>query len=513
MRIRYLVVFLIIIAALVVCLILGKRSNKSIRNSVGLLEAVLIPPIIGNLLIIFGNRNIALVGHYIYYLGMDLVMFALVNFANNYCKGIGKGDGSQKPTAMYVLLILDAVQMLLNPFFGHAFQIEATDLEGAVYYKLVPHWGQIVHWVIDYFVFFCVILIFVLGTVKTVKIYREKYSVILLTLILVGLLQTYFILSRSPIDRSMIGYGFFGVVIYYFAIKYRPLRLLDQMLSNIVSDLTDAFYIFDPDGNCIWANRQGLSLVKENSSKYEDLAAGLKDMFGDLRGIEQESHVEFKKSVGDGDDILYFELEENQVMDEDGNLSGSYLRIHDITEEERALQMRDEQIGQISQEAYKDALTGVGNKAAYNAAVKKLNKEIEEGLSDYAVVMVDMNNLKKINDEYGHKSGDLYIKGCCHLICEAFKHSPVFRIGGDEFAVLLTGEGFARRNESVEELRNAYAVCYGKTDSEPWERYSAAVGLAERAMDDNTYELVFKRADALMYEEKKAFKDKCGSYR
>ena len=89
----------------------------------------------------------------------------------------------------------------------------------------------------------------------------------------------------------------------------------------------------------------------------------------------------------------------------------------------------------------------------------------------------------------------------------------MFRIGGDEFAAILTGEDFSRRNESVEELRNAYEVCYGKTDSNPWERYSAAVGMAEHATDDNSYELVFKRADALMYEEKKVFKEKCGSDR
>lgn len=516
MRIRYSIIFIILIGALFICVIQSRRSGKPIRNSVGLLEAALIPPIVGNLLIVyFSNRSIALVGHYIYYLGMDLVMYALVNFTNSYCKGMKgfKSEKTRKPTAMYLLLAGDAVQMLLNIWTGHAFNIEAVTVEGHDYYKVVPFLGQTIHRVVDYFVFACVILIFTIAAVMTSKIYREKYTMILLSMAVVGLFQTYFIFSRSPIDRSMIGYGIFGIIIYYFAIKYRPLRLLDQMLSYIVSDLEDAFYIFDPSGHCVWANEQGLKLVNGNAGNYDKIAERLKSMFDEGQRYEHGTHVSFKRSVGSGDDIRYFELEENQVKEEGGSLTGSYLRIHDITEEERALLMRDEQIGQISQEAYKDALTEVGNKAAYNNAVRKLSDEIAKGFGEFAVVMVDMNNLKKINDDYGHKAGDNYIRGCCHMICEAFKHSPVFRIGGDEFVVILTGEDYAERNRIIEELRRAYEMSFKNTTVEPWERYSAAVGMAEHAADDNSYELVFKRADASMYEEKNIFKEKCGSYR
>jgi GGDEF domain-containing protein len=54
--------------------------------------------------------------------------------------------------------------------------------------------------------------------------------------------------------------------------------------------------------------------------------------------------------------------------------------------------------------------------------------------------MFDLNDLKHINDRYGHERGDEYIVNCCRLICQVFKHSPVFRIGGDEFVALLRGE-------------------------------------------------------------------------
>lgn len=120
------------------------------------------------------------------------------------------------------------------------------------------------------------------------------------------------------------------------------------------------------------------------------------------------------------------------------------------------IRVKDEQIGVISKEAYKDGLTGIGNKTAYNKTVSELNDKIAEGKAVFAVIMVDLNDLKKVNDDHGHKAGDTYIKGCCHLICDVFKHSPVFRIGGDEFVAILQGKDYDERMLNVEKLRKAF---------------------------------------------------------
>ncbi len=187
--------------------------------------------------------------------------------------------------------------------------------------------------------------------------------------------------------------------------------------------------------------------------------------------------------------------------------------MENLSKAETDIKAKNEQIGQISQEAYRDSLTGVGSKAAYAKKINELNEKILNNHAEFAIVMVDMNHLKKINDECGHKAGDLYLKGCCHLICEIFKHSPVFRIGGDEFVAILTGQDYQNRYAHIDSLRSAYAQAYENTEQEPWHRYSASIGMAEYASDDSTVELVFKRADQAMYEDKKKFKSKYGSYR
>lgn len=142
-----------------------------------------------------------------------------------------------------------------------------------------------------------------------------------------------------------------------------------------------------------------------------------------------------------------------------------------------------------------------------------MNGQIKAGHQELGVVMVDLNNLKLINDEFGHKMGDSYIIGCCRQICEAFKHSPVYRIGGDEFVVVLQGTDYENRHALVEALKKRYDEIMKNSDKKPWERYSAAVGMAELSSDDGTIDLVFKRADRAMYRDKKRMKEVLGSYR
>ena len=78
---------------------------------------------------------------------------------------------------------------------------------------------------------------------------------------------------------------------------------------------------------------------------------------------------------------------------------------------EQDIKDKEKQIDQLSEENNKDTLTGVGSKYAYARKVDELNQNLADGNAEFALVMVDMNNLKKVNDEHGHKAGDLYIRG------------------------------------------------------------------------------------------------------
>ncbi len=157
--------------------------------------------------------------------------------------------------------------------------------------------------------------------------------------------------------------------------------------------------------------------------------------------------------------------------------------------------------------AYQDALTHVKNKAWYDKIESRVNNDIENGTARFGIVMVDLNCLKTINDTYGHEHGNEYIFGSCHQICIIFDHSPVFRVGGDEFVVLLENRDYDDREKLIKALKDAFAKSADDSKREPWDRYSAAIGVSIfDATTDKTMNDVFKRADEAMYKDKAASK-------
>ena len=160
-------------------------------------------------------------------------------------------------------------------------------------------------------------------------------------------------------------------------------------------------------------------------------------------------------------------------------------------------------IADLNSLAYADALTSVRNKGAYDLFMEQIQKSINEGEDPkFAIAIFDCDDLKQINDTYGHDKGDVYIKNSCHLICRVFAKSPVFRLGGDEFAVILQGEDYLNRDKLKELflVKRAEICAFAKV---PWEKISVAIGMADYSYaNDKDVHSAARRADHLMYENK-----------
>ncbi|MBO4540200.1 MAG: GGDEF domain-containing protein, partial [Clostridia bacterium] len=148
-----------------------------------------------------------------------------------------------------------------------------------------------------------------------------------------------------------------------------------------------------------------------------------------------------------------------------------------------------------------DALTGVKNKHAYVDFEEELNKRIDKGDKKlrFAIVVFDVNDLKTVNDTYGHNRGDLLIKQASQIICDTFKHSPVFRVGGDEFAVIAQDRDYNDIDKLVEKIHECNRQNKGT------ENAVVACGMARFEAEKNV-SAVFEKADVQMYENKKKLK-------
>lgn len=181
------------------------------------------------------------------------------------------------------------------------------------------------------------------------------------------------------------------------------------------------------------------------------------------------------EKIADGDlDVEVPRSETREVM--------GLVRAYDRTVNE----LKD-QIATIDDLAHRDALTGLLNKAAYNEIEDGLNRRIAAGENcHFALAMLDVNGLKSVNDSQGHEAGDELLKRAAAAIVDAFGKTPVYRVGGDEFVVLMT-DGVVRLD----------AVDNGEV--------SLACGIAEyRAGEDEDVASVLKRADSRMYSFKRA---------
>ena len=162
-----------------------------------------------------------------------------------------------------------------------------------------------------------------------------------------------------------------------------------------------------------------------------------------------------------------------------------------------------EALSMANEMARRDELTHTKNKTAYHEAVKDLQKRMETEKPKYSVVICDINDLKAINDTEGHAAGDDYIKNAGNLICHTFLHSPVFRIGGDEFALFLEGEDFDNRERLLADIRRQV-----EENVRMGEGTIIATGIADYIpRQDKTVEDVFKRADSQMYADKTRLKE------
>ena len=154
---------------------------------------------------------------------------------------------------------------------------------------------------------------------------------------------------------------------------------------------------------------------------------------------------------------------------------------------------------------YNDELTGLMNERSYLNAIDDINKQISSGnVTPFAVVLMDVNNLKVTNDTYGHRYGCHLIVRTGHTLPEVFKTSKLFHIGGDEFLAILTGEHYENFEEVIKKFDETFRYSHIEHEGKDL-IFSVARGFA-KYQEGNQYKDVLQKADAMMYLNKAEIK-------
>ncbi|SCJ93693.1 Probable diguanylate cyclase YcdT [uncultured Clostridium sp.] len=156
--------------------------------------------------------------------------------------------------------------------------------------------------------------------------------------------------------------------------------------------------------------------------------------------------------------------------------------------------------------AYKDALTGINNRRAYLEKVEMLKSNLSR-TSRVSIIVLDVNNLKKVNDTLGHEAGDKLIIDSCNIISNVFNKNDVYRIGGDEIVVILENI----HEYKVDKLIDKFIYEIEEFNLLNNRKVSIAYGMSSydnENENDKSFEEVFSRADDEMYKNKVKLKKK-----
>ena len=210
-----------------------------------------------------------------------------------------------------------------------------------------------------------------------------------------------------------------------------------------------------------------------------------------VKPLKQLTEAAEQADRGNYEYVLEYEKD-----DEVGRLTKTFKRLSG--------HMKDH-ISDLSKQVFVDALTNVKNKGAFASYIADLQSKIDNGNEkvEFAIGVFDCDDLKLVNDRFGHDKGDIYLKTASRAICSVFQHSPVFRIGGDEFSVILQNEDYQNRKMLIQQFEKATVRINSATENR-WEQVQIAMGVAEYdPRNDHAVNDVVRNADKIMYENKR----------
>ncbi|MCR4604544.1 MAG: EAL domain-containing protein [Eubacterium sp.] len=428
-----------LILVLVICLIRTFKSKKPIAKETRQLLISALIPIVSNLVVVFSsNYQLSGICYFLYFSSTDWMLAFMIRFTCKYCGY--EYRKTLKERLVGTFCGLDTLIMVFNPFFHHVFSSEEVLFgNGHLYYNYVSEWYHYIHLGLSYVLAAVCLVLLLIRFIKSSSIYRERYFVMIMSVLVVAGWELYYILNPNVLEYSMVGYGSMAVLIYYFALEYKPFVATYRLLSEVVGNISEGIVFFDENNICIFANNKAKEMLGYGQDQIEGawkdimmMTAG--DEF-DFEDITREGYFQCVRNITkeEGERITY-EIEYQQVLDKKEKYTGAFVALKDRTEEQKKL---DEE----RFVATHDRLTGLYNADYLYSRVEKTLKENPN--QRYIVVTSDIKGFKMVNDIYGTRTGDDILIKIARLIeGYASKDTIYGRISNDKFGLIMRRERY-----------------------------------------------------------------------
>lgn len=252
---------------------------------------------------------------------------------------------------------------------------------------------------------------------------------------------------------------------------------------------------FDPLANMSLDNLLGATDVEDDS---------LRQAFSRLQSGEESSNRVETRNVRKNSVVIHCEWFNSALTDDHGQVVSIMSLVQDVSE-------RVQIVEQMRELAEHDSLTGLLNRSAFRLQMERGLRRARNTQELVALLFIDLDGFKRVNDTLGHGVGDEVLREVARRITRSVRAADIVaRIGGDEFVVLLETPVTAGIADDVSGriltlLSEPYAFD-GSTDAAAMPQVGASIGVALYTPQESHVDSLFKRADAAMYDAKRAGK-------
>ena len=434
MRNIYTTLLLIFAAAIFICsCVIGRRDKRPLTKAIRyiMIVAPCTMTIYAVALIVPTQFSAELI-YAIYYTVSDVLLIFMLFYALKYTN-VYEMRAVQK-AFLYLVVAVDGLLMLLNVFTEKVFIFHCGLMEdaGTFFYGIAERGGLYnFHRFIIYGMVVLIVLPLVVKIVKSPAMYRKKFWLTLISLIIIIAANVLYLVMRLEIDFSVLTYGIMALAIYYFNVIYVPQGLVEGLLSSSIKSMDDSVVCFDIEGNCVYANSVAYGFFKAESAKpFEDYYREW--MNG--RQLSEAEDADWQETREVNSAKRYYDVSFKRLCDNSDNYVGCFFKMHDETVE----------VEKLAAERFRathDRLTGIYNKEYFYDVVTDVVREAEPGT--YCMVCSDIKNFKLVNDIFGINVGDEVLINIADALKRLARPGSIYgRISGDRFAICMPKERF-----------------------------------------------------------------------
>lgn len=298
------------------------------------------------------------------------------------------------------------------------------------------------------------------------------------------------------VDNTLVGVCV-SMLVLYFAIASNPaVEVQNAARKALYNNMDLPVFIIDRQEYILDMNQAAHSMMKALGARDEDIrtmafddVASVISRFGGMArdGFSEDGLPNIFLSLNG--ESMVFKQTRRELFDKRGKLLGSYVAMMDITGLRRM-------VDELQRKAEVDVLTGLPNRRAFDQRVSELDTPEHLPIS---FIVGDVNHLKRVNDELGHKHGDLLLRTVANVLMAACPDDGMAaRIGGDEFILVLPQRG-EKEAQAVANIIHAEL----KNVEQPFMGASIALGCVTKTQMHEDAQKLIHEADQRMYSQKK----------